>query len=75
MTKEEVARKQKKLEQNLNLDEYENQLDDIWYGCYNVGKNLMIFLWFDCQDMDFYFDKNFDTFMYFLKIYESRKIV
>ena len=29
MTKEEVARKQKKLEQNLNLDEYENQLDDI----------------------------------------------
>jgi hypothetical protein len=29
MTKEEVARKQKKLEQNMDLDEYENQLGDI----------------------------------------------
>lgn len=31
MTKEEVARKQKKLEQNMDLDEYENQLGDIWW--------------------------------------------
>ena len=29
MTKEEVAKKQKKLEQNMDLDEYENQLGDI----------------------------------------------
>lgn len=31
MTKEEVAKKQKKLEQNMDLDEYENQLGDIWW--------------------------------------------
>ena len=30
MTKEEVARKQKQIEKNMDLDEYENQLGDIW---------------------------------------------
>ena len=29
MTKEEVARKQKQIEKNMDLDEYENQLGDI----------------------------------------------
>ena len=35
MTKEEVAKKQKKLEQNMDLDEYENQLGDIWWSCFS----------------------------------------
>ena len=44
MTKEEVAKKQKKLEQNMDLDEYENQLGDIWLAFSSIAFLIAYFL-------------------------------